>query len=58
MSNLIDQDPSTEHLPLQALMPETHEALTESAERNGRTIHEEAEHIIKTHLAAFVEESD
>jgi hypothetical protein len=27
----------------------THKALQESAERNGRTIHEEAAHIIRTH---------
>jgi hypothetical protein len=41
-----------EELPLPYLSPETSEALTESARRNGRTVHEEAEHIIKTHLAA------
>jgi hypothetical protein len=34
------------------LSPEIHEALTESARSNGRTVNEEAEHIIKSHLAA------
>ncbi len=47
-----------EELPVQYLSSETSEALTESARRNGRTIHEEAEHIIKTHLAASDEGED
>jgi plasmid stability protein len=36
---------------LMDLQSGTHEALEESAERNGRSVHEEAEHIIRTHLA-------
>lgn len=47
-----------EELPIPYLSPETSEALTESARRNGRTVHEEAEHIIKTHLAASIEDED
>jgi hypothetical protein len=35
-----------EELPVPYLSSETSEALTESARRNGRTVHEEAEHII------------
>jgi len=47
-----------EELPVPYLSSETSEALTESARRNGRNIHEEAEHIIKTHLAASDEGED
>lgn len=47
-----------EELPIAYLSPETSVALAESARRNGRTVHEEAEHIIKTHLAASDEGED
>jgi hypothetical protein len=47
-----------EELPIPYLSPETSEALTESARRNGRTVHEEAEHIITTHLATSDEGED
>jgi hypothetical protein len=50
MSDFNDPLSGNEHLPLPTLSPDTHEALSESARRNGRTIHEEAEHIIRTHL--------
>jgi hypothetical protein len=53
-----DQQPSVQHLPVPHLSPETHEALSDSAHRNGRTLHEEAEHIIKTHLATSGEDDD
>jgi hypothetical protein len=53
-----DQQPGMHHLPVTHLSPETHEALSDSAHRNGRTLHEEAEHIIKTHLAASGEDTD
>ena len=58
MSIFSDHKPGVQHLPLQHLSPEIHEALSESARRNGRTVHEEAEHIIKTHLAASGEDND
>jgi hypothetical protein len=41
---------------LLVLSPQTYEALAQSARRQGRTIHEEAEHIIKSHLVASGEE--
>jgi len=37
---------------------ETHKALSDSARRSGRPVHEEAEHIIKAHLAASGEDDD
>jgi hypothetical protein len=37
------------------LSAETHEALVESAQNQGRTVHEEAERIIRTHLASLDE---
>ncbi len=39
-------------MTIESLSPETREALLRSARLSGRTVHEEAEHIIKTHLAA------
>jgi len=45
-----------ENLSLPDLSAELLEALSQSAHRNGRTVHEEAEHIIKTHLAASLED--
>jgi hypothetical protein len=39
-------------LAIELLSPETCEALLRSARLSGRTVHEEAEHIIKTHIAA------
>ncbi|MFM8718525.1 MAG: TraY domain-containing protein [Chthoniobacterales bacterium] len=47
-----------EDLPLPDLSAEVREALFESAQRNGRTVHEEAEHIIKSHLAASIKDED
>ncbi len=41
---------------LTILVSSTRKALAESARRKGRTIHEEAEHIIKSHLVASGEE--
>jgi hypothetical protein len=58
MSDLINLQSGSEYLALPHLSVQTHEALSESARRNGRTVHEEAEHIIKTHLAASGEEND
>jgi len=40
-----------EGVRLALLHQETQDALVRSARRNGRTMHEEAEHIIRTHLA-------
>jgi hypothetical protein len=45
-------------LELPSLFTKTREALTEAARRNNRTVHEEAEHIIKTYLAASGEHND
>ena len=45
-------------MTIESLSPETREALLRSARHSGRTIHEEAEHIIKTHLAASREGDD
>jgi hypothetical protein len=58
VSVFIDQHTGVQDLPLPHLSPETHEALSDSAQRNSRTVHEEAEHIIKTHLAASDEDDD
>ena len=58
MSSSSDSQSIGQDLPIPCLSPETSEALTESARRNGRTVHEEAEHIIKTHLAASDEDED
>jgi hypothetical protein len=51
MSGLEDPQKAHEDLPLPDLSADVREALFESAQRNGRSIHEEAEHIIRTHLA-------
>lgn len=58
MSEFVDPQTGGECLNLPHLSPEISEALSDSARRNGRTVHEEAEHIIKTHLAAFGEDDD
>jgi len=58
VSVFIDQQTGVQDPPLPHLSPETHEALSDSACRKGRTVHEEAEHIIKTHLAASGEDDD
>jgi hypothetical protein len=58
MSDFLDSQRGLQNLPLPHLSPETHEALSDSARRNGRTVHEEAELIIKTHLAASGEDDD
>jgi hypothetical protein len=58
LSTFSHQQTGEQHLPVPHLSPETYEALSESARRNGRTVHEEAEHIIKTHLAASGEDND
>lgn len=39
-----------EQLLLEGLSSDTREKLSEAARRNGRTIHEEAERIIRAHL--------
>jgi plasmid stability protein len=41
-----------EHFHLENLPEDALTELSERAQRNGRTIHEEAEHAIKQHLAA------
>ncbi len=56
-------DPTTaqrdsHEMTIELLSPETREALLRSARLSGRTVHEEAEHIIKTHLAASGEDND
>jgi hypothetical protein len=51
MSDFTSPQSDREDLHTSELSPETHAALAQCAERSGRTIHEEAEHIIKTHLA-------
>lgn len=56
-------DPTTaqrdsHEMTIEMLSPETREALLRSARLSGRTVHEEAEHIIKTHLAASGEDND
>jgi len=56
MSDLKEAQTASEELPLPGLSSDTREALFESARRNGRTVHEEAEHIIKTHLADSVDD--
>lgn len=58
MSDFTSPQPGSEDLHIAELSPETHEALAESGRDNGRTVHEEAEHIIKTHLAASGEDDD
>lgn len=56
MSDLETPAKAHEEVPLPGLSTDTREALIESARRSGRTVHEEAEHIIKTHLAASIED--
>jgi hypothetical protein len=58
MSDIASPQSDREDLHISELSPETHESLTESARDNGRTVHEGAEHIIKTHLAASDEDDD
>ena len=58
MSSSSNSQSIGEELPIPGLSSETREALTESARRKGRTVHEEAEHVIKTHLAASDEGED
>jgi hypothetical protein len=58
VSNFIEPQTGSEQFPLLHLPTGTFEALAHSARRNGRTVHEEAEHIIKTHLAASDEGED
>jgi plasmid stability protein len=43
-------------LELPSLSAGTHEVLSASARRHGHTVHEEAEHIIKSHLASDEDE--
>lgn len=42
-----------EQMQLSRLSPQTHEALIESARCHDRTVAEEAEQILKAHLASF-----
>ena len=58
MSDLEAPQQAHEDVPLPGLSTDTREALFKSAHRNGRTVHEEAEHIIKSHLAASDEDGD
>ena len=50
MSNLHDPGSASEELVLDDLTTELEEALDASASRNGRSRHEEAEQIIRSHL--------
>lgn len=50
MSNLHEAGGASEELVLDNLASELQEALDASASRNGRSLHEEAEHIIRAHL--------
>ncbi len=50
MSNLHEAGSASEELVLDNLASELQEALDASASRNGRSRHEEAEHIIRAHL--------
>lgn len=50
MSDIEHSGAPVEAVRLNHLQVETREALEQSARRNGRTMHEEAEHIIRTHL--------
>jgi plasmid stability protein len=52
MSNLHDPGSASEELVLDDLATELEEALDASASQNGRSRHEEAEHIIRSHLNA------
>jgi hypothetical protein len=53
MGGFPDTDSGEQELEIEALSPETREALSRSAQLNGRSVHEEAEHIIKNHLSAL-----
>jgi hypothetical protein len=53
MSDTSHPQSGGEHFQIPPLSLPTHEALAESALSNGRTIHEEAEQILKAHLASF-----
>ena len=52
MSDLSESSHAAQELTLDNLDPELRAALHASARANGRSLHEEAEHIIRTHLAA------
>lgn len=58
MCELTSAPSGGEDLHCERLSPETHQALAESARSKGRTVHEEAEQIIKTHLAASAQDAD
>jgi hypothetical protein len=58
MSDPTDASRNTQELAIDTLSLETREALLNSALRNGRSLHEEAEHIIRTHLAASRDSDD
>jgi plasmid stability protein len=51
MSNLHDPGSASEELVLDNLASELQEALDASASQHGRSIHEEAESIIRFHLS-------
>jgi hypothetical protein len=51
MSDFSEPCHPAQELHLDNLAPELREALHASARENGRSLHEEAEHIIRTHLA-------
>jgi len=56
MSNLTGDSRDTADVTIAVLSPTTREALSRSAEVNGRSINEEAEDIIRTHLQAATED--
>lgn len=50
MSDTLAPQPGSEDLQISDLAEQIKQALKEAARRNNRTLQEEAEHIIKTHL--------
>lgn len=49
---------SSEHFQIENLSEEVMDELSERAQRNARTVHEEAEHAIKQHLRTFDRSED
>jgi len=57
MSDFSDPNQAVQELRLENLAPELHEALHASARENGRSLREEAEHIIRTHLTGTAQDA-
>jgi hypothetical protein len=58
VSKSVRADFTLEEVDLASLHPETVQALRASAHRNHRAVQEEAEYIIKTHLAEHADNQD